>query len=160
MSRRRNILPMVLALAATAGQIQGQTDSQTGDFWVIGGQSGEPWAEAAKQWIALDDSVHPGAVQPFQITHEFNVLREPVRSAVVSTQRNLFGWRWTLHKGPRLIEADTLQVGWHPRIWNAGGENAKALPTEVNLVDGDEITAALSFRQNTTQKKNGTPSGV
>jgi hypothetical protein len=160
LSQRHNILRASIQVAAIFVAMTGQSHGQTSDSWVIGGQTGEPWADAAKQWIALDDSVNPGAVQPLQISHEFNVMRETVRSAAVSTQRNLFGWRWTLHKGPRLIEADTLQVGWHPRLWNAGAENAKALSTELNLVDGDEITAALSFSQNSTQKKNGTPSGI
>ena len=47
------LVPLLLA-----GATWGQASS-----WVVGA-SGEPWAEVAERWIALDDSVRLGAVQP------------------------------------------------------------------------------------------------
>ncbi len=151
-TRCRALSVAVCLLAAGQAMAQDKT-------WVIGGQTGESWAVAAQQWIALDDSVHPGAVQPVQLVKGRNLMRESVRSSAVSTQRSIFGYRWTIHKGPRQIEADTLQVGWHPRLWDGGGENARASFGHLGFVDGDELTAGLTHSQSQAQRENGTPSG-
>lgn len=130
--------------------------AQTPSAWVVGGTSGEPWAEAAERWIALDDSVRIGAIQPRAIPLGHTVTRQLVRTGIATTQRNLFGYRWSLHKGPRQIEADTLEVGWHPRLWLGGGSNARADEVMRGLVDGDELTASFTHRA----RADGRPNSV
>ena len=128
--------------------------AQTPSAWVVGGTSGEPWAAAAERWIALDDSVHAGAIQPRAIPLGHTVTRQLVRTGIATTQRNLFGYRWSLHKGPRQIEADTLEVGWHPRLWLGGGTNALAPEVMRGLVDGDELTASFAHRARADGRPN------
>ena len=136
--------------------ISGPLAAQTPSAWVVGGTSGEPWAAAAERWIALDDSVHAGAIQPRAIPLGHTVTRQLVRTGIATTQRNLFGYRWSLHKGPRQIEADTLEVGWHPRLWQGGGTNALAAEVMRGLVDGDELTASFTHRA----RADGRPNSV
>ena len=133
----RFALALLLTLAS-----RGEAQTQ----WVIGGQGGVPWAQAVERWIALDDTTHPGAVQPQEIPRSHTVTREFLRTSFSTTQRNLFGYRWSLHKGPRQIEADTLEVGWHPRLWPHGRANVFAPQVWRCLVDGDELTAAYTHR--------------
>ena len=142
---------LVLLLA-----ISGPLAAQTPSAWVVGGTSGEPWAAAAERWIAFDDSTHAGAIQPRAIPRGHTVTRQLVRTGIATTQRNLFGYRWSLHKGPRQIEADTLEVGWHPRLWLGGGTNAAAPEVMRGLVDGDELTAAFAHRA----RADGRPNSV
>ena len=142
---------LVLLLA-----ISGPLTAQTPSAWVIGGTSGEPWAAVAERWIALDDSAHAGAIQPRAIPLDHTVTRQIVRTGIATTQRNLFGYRWSLHKGPRQIEADTLEVGWHPRLWLGGGTNAAAPEVMRGLVDGDELTAAFAHRARADGRPNST----
>ncbi|NKB68210.1 MAG: hypothetical protein GKR89_14205 [Candidatus Latescibacteria bacterium] len=130
--------------------------AQTSSSWVVGGSTGEPWAQVVERWIALDDSTRPGAVQPQEIPRGHSITRQLVRTGIATTQRNFFGYRWSLHKGPRQIEADTLEVGWHPRLWQAGGTNALAPDVMRGLVDGDELTAAFSH----AARADGRPNGV
>ena len=146
-----NMRWLVLLLA-----ISGQVVAQTPSAWVVGGTSGEPWAAAVERWIALDDSAHAGAIQPRAIPLDHTVTRQLVRTGIATTQRNLFGYRWSLHKGPRQIEADTLEVGWHPRLWLGGGTNAIAPEVMRGLVDGDELTAAFAHRA----RADGRPNSV
>ena len=136
--------------------ISGQVAAQTPSAWVVGGTSGEPWAEAAERWIALDDTVRSGAIQPRAIPLGHTVTRQIVRTGIATTQRNLFGYRWSLHKGPRQIEADTLEVGWHPRLWQGGGTNALAAEVMRGLVDGDGLTAGFTHRA----RADGRPNSV
>ena len=146
-----NMRWLVLILA-----ISGQVAAQTPSAWVVGGTSGEPWAEAAERWIALDDTVRSGAIQPRAIPLGHTVTRQLVRTGIATTQRNLFGYRWSLHKGPRQIEADTLEVGWHPRLWQGGGTNALAAEVMRGLVDGDGLTAGFTHRA----RADGRPNSV
>ena len=140
---------LVLVLA-----ISGSVAAQTPSAWVVGGASGEPWADAAEHWIALDDTVRSGAIQPRAISLGHTVTRQLVRTGIATTQRNLFGYRWSLHKGPRQIEADTLEVGWHPRLWLGGGANALAPEVMRGLVDGDELTAGYTHRARADGRPN------
>lgn len=110
--------------------------------WVIGGSGGQPWAEQAERWIALDDTSNAGSIQPQEVPRGHTLTRQLLRTGIATTQRNVFGYRWSLHKGPRQIEADTLEVGWHPRLWPGGGTDAFAPEVYRGLVDGDELTAA------------------
>ena len=119
-------------------------NGQAVSYWTIGGTSGQPWSELAERWIALDDTTSAGAVQPQEILRDYSITRQLLRTGIKTTQRNLFGYRWSLHKGPRQIEADTLEVGWHPRMWSGGGANARAPEVYRGLIDGDELTAAYS----------------
>ena len=144
-----NMRWLVLFLA-----ISGQVAAQTPSAWVVGGTSGEPWAAAAERWIALDDTVRSGAIQPRAIPLGHTVTRQIVRTGIATTQRNLFGYRWSLHKGPRQIEADTLEVGWHPRLWQGGGTNALAAEVMRGLVDGDELTASFTHRARADRRPN------
>ena len=139
---------LVLILA-----LSGQVAAQTPSAWVVGG-GGEPWAAAAERWIALDDSVRTGAIQPRAIPLGHTVTRQIVRTGIATTQRNLFGYRWSLHKGPRQIEADTLEVGWHPRLWQGGGTNALAAEVMRGLVDGDGLTAGFTHRARADRRPN------
>ena len=134
--------------------ISGRVAAQTPSAWVVGGTSGEPWAEAAERWIALDDTVHSGAIQPRAIPLGHTVTRQIVRTGIATTQRNLFGYRWSLHKGPRQIEADTLEIGWHPRLWQGGGTNALAAEVMRGLVDGDGLTAGFTHRARADRRPN------
>ena len=131
----------------------GPVAAQTPSAWVVGG-AGEPWAEAAERWIALDDTVRSGAIQPRAIPLGHTVTRQIVRTGIATTQRNLFGYRWSLHKGPRQIEADTLEIGWHPRLWQGGGTNALAAEVMRGLVDGDELTASFTHRARADRRPN------
>jgi hypothetical protein len=124
-----------------------QSMAQTTDSWIVGGQTGEPWKQAVESWIALDDTVRPGALQPLQIPRGWSVTREQVRTGAASAQKNLFGYRWAFTKGPRLLESDTLSVGWHPRMWQAGGVNATSGPTMRGLVDGDGLAAGFTHNR-------------
>ena len=128
--------------------------AQTPSAWVVGGTSGEPWAEAAERWIALDDTVRSGAIQPRAIPLGHTVTRQIVRTGIATTQRNLFGYRWSLHKGPRQIEADTLEIGWHPRLWQGGGTNALAAEVMRGLVDGDGLTAGFTHKARADRRPN------
>ncbi len=123
-----------------------EVEAQTTSSWVIGGTRGEAWSQAVERWIALDDSATTGAIQPREIPPGHSVTRQLVRSGIATTQRNFFGYRWSLHKGPLQIEADTLEVGWHPRMWRAGGVNALATEVMRGLVDGDELTTAFTHK--------------
>ena len=144
-----NMRWLVLFLA-----ISSQVAAQTPSAWVVGGTSGEPWAEAAERWIALDDTVRSGAIQPRAIPLGHTVTRQIVRTGIATTQRNLFGYRWSLHKGPRQIEADTLEIGWHPRLWQGGGTNALAAEVMRGLVDGDGLTAGFTHRARADRRPN------
>ncbi len=128
--------------------------AQTPSAWVVGGTSGEPWAAAVERWIALDDSGRAGAIQPRAIPLGHTVTRQLVRTGIATTQRNFFGYRWSLHKGPRQIEADTLEVGWHPRLWQGGGANALAAEAMRGLVDGDELTASFTHKARADGRPN------
>lgn len=142
---------LVLLLA-----LSGRVAAQPPSAWVVGGISGEPWAGAVARWIALDDSAHAGSIQPRAIPRGHSVTRQLVRTGIATTQRNLFGYRWSLHKGPRQIEADTLEVGWHPRLWLGGGTNANAPEVMRGLVDGDALTASFTHRA----RADGRPNSV
>ena len=142
---------LVLALA-----FSGRVAAQTPSAWVVGGAHGEPWAGAAARWIALDDSARAGSIQPRAIPPGHPVTRQLVRTGIATTQRNLFGYRWSLHKGPRQIEADTLEIGWHPRLWLGGGTNANAPEVMRGLVDGDVLTAGFTHRA----RADGRPNSV
>ncbi len=142
---------LLLAVLAAAAQAQAQAPAA----WVVGGPRGDAWSQAAERWIALDDAVRPGAVQPMEIPPGHTVTRELVRTGGLTSQRNLFGFRWSLHKGPRQIEADTLIVGWHPRLWQSGGANASAQEFMRGLFDGDELVAAFQHRARADQRPNG-----
>ncbi len=130
---------LVWTLAAPFGA---PVSAQTASSWTIGGIDGQPWSETVERWIALDDTTKVGAVQPQEIPRDYSITRQLLRTGIATTQRNLFGYRWSLHKGPRQIEADTLEVGWHPRMWPGGGANARAPEVYRGLIDGDELTAA------------------
>ena len=147
----RHTIRLVLLLA-----VGGPVAAQTPSAWVVGGMSGEPWAAAVERWIALDDTVRAGAIQPRAIPLGHTVTRQVVRTGIATTQRNLFGYRWSLHKGPRQIEADTLEVGWHPRLWLGGGTNALAPEVMRGLVDGDELTAGYTHNA----RADGRPNSV
>ena len=123
--------------------------------WVIGG-GGDPWTVARERSIALDDTSRSGAIMPQAIPEGHSVVRQVERSGLASHQRNLFSYRWALTKGPRLLDADTLEVGWHPRIWQAGGANANALPYMSGLVDGDVLTSGFTHKK----KDDGRPNAV
>jgi hypothetical protein len=125
-----------------AAPFSAPVSAQTASSWTIGGIDGQPWSETVERWIALDDTTKVGAVQPQEIPRDYSITRQLLRTGIATTQRNLFGYRWSLHKGPRQIEADTLEVGWHPRMWPGGGANARAPEVYRGLIDGDELTAA------------------
>ncbi|MBT4501499.1 MAG: hypothetical protein HOC74_27470 [Gemmatimonadetes bacterium] len=149
---RNRLLLWMLLLVASGGQTWAQAPSS----WVIGGAHGKPWKQALERWIALDDTTNPGAIQPQEIPRGHTVTRQLVRTGIATTQRNLFGYRWSLHKGPRQIEADTLEVGWHPRLWQGGGTNALATEVMRGLVDGDVLTAGFSHNA----RSDGRPNSV
>lgn len=148
----KGTLPWLLLAAAFGGEVGAQTTSA----WVIGGADGAAWSQTVERWIALDDTTRPGAVQPQEIPAGRSVTRQLVRTGIATTQRNLFGYRWSLHKGPRQIEADTLEVGWHPRFWRGGGVNVFATEVMRGLVDGDELAAAWTHKA----RSDGRPNGV
>ena len=142
---------LMLSIALTA-----QSRAQAPVHWVVGGQSGEPWSQAVERWIALDDTTHIGSIQPQQIPRGHTITRQQIRTGIATTQRNVFGYRWSLHKGPRQIEADTLEIGWHPRLWPGGKANAFAPQVWRGLIDGDELTAAYTHRA----RYDGRPNSV
>ncbi len=136
----RAMVALILA-SASGGQ-------QTPAAWVVGGGQGVPWAETALRWIALDDSTHPGAVQLQEIPTGINVLRERVRSSAV-TPRNICEYKWSFNRGRLGMEADTLYLGWHPRLWQGGAAEATGIRS---LVDGDELTPSFTNAQPATDR--------
>ena len=153
MSQRRSIVLWILAAALLQTAAHAQ---QVPSAWVIGGQSGVPWAEPVLHWIALDDSTRDGALQLQEIPSDQNVLGERVRLSAV-TPRNIFQFKWTVNKGRYALEADTLLLGWHPRVWYGGGANATGSRT---LVDGDELTPGLTTASNWVTLDLGVPIAV
>jgi hypothetical protein len=125
----------LLLLLVLQGAASGQQPVST---WVIGGASGERWAQVAERAIALDDSARPGAIQPLEIPPGVNVLRGLVRATGAATQRNIFGYQWAFTKDPARLEIDNQLVGWNPRLW---GIDVAAMR---GLIDGDELTASFS----------------
>ena len=96
-----------------------------------------PWADVAERWIALDDSVRLGAVQPRAVPPGHNVLRGLVRATGVAAQVNIFDYSWAFAKDPDRMEINNQLVGWNPRMW---GGNAAVMR---GLIDGDELTASF-----------------
>lgn len=137
-------------LALGSSQVHAQSSPAP---WVVG-RSGQAWAAAAERWIALDDSTHPGSVQPRQIPPGHSVLREIERTSGITSQRNFFGYRWAFERGPMLLEADTLDLGWHPRMWQGGGVEAIVSPIMRGLVDGDGLTSAFTHAANADGRPN------
>ena len=122
------------SLLLLAGTAWGQASS-----WVVG-SSGDPWAEVAERWIALDDSVRLGAVQPRAVPPGRNVLRGLVRATGVAAQVNIFDYPWAFTKDPDRLETVNQLVGWHPRMWGGNGAVMRG------LIDGDELTASFVHR--------------
>ena len=120
-----------MPLLLLAGTAWGQASS-----WVVG-SSGDPWAEVAERWIALDDSVRLGAVQPRSVPPGHNVLRGLVRATGVAAQVNIFDYPWAFTKDPDRLETENQFVGWHPRMWGGNGAVMRG------LIDGDELTASF-----------------
>jgi hypothetical protein len=130
----------ILAVATLALALAAGAQEQA---WVIGGQGGESWDGAALHHIALDGATRPGALQLFAIPPGHNVLRERVRVSGF-TPRNIFEYKWSFNRGRYRIEADTLLLGWHPRLWQGGLAEAQGIRS---LVDGDELTIAFTNSQ-------------
>lgn len=105
---------------------------------VIGG-AGTPWADLVEQWIALDDTTYPGAIQPREIRSGENILRSA--QAKEGEQKNIFGYGWSVYKGQRDMEAREYELGWHPRIWSGGAAEASG---SAGLIDGDGSRPAYS----------------
>ena len=103
------LVPLLLLAGATWGQASS---------WVVGA-SGDPWAEVAERWIALDDSVRLGAVPPRAVPPGHNVLRGLVRATGVAARVNIFDYPWAFIKDPDRLAKDNQLVGWHPRMWAA-----------------------------------------
>lgn len=152
----RYIRLAVTCLVLSPGLATGATSQQAPTSWVIGGGVGEPWSGAMARSIAVDDTSHPGALLPQEVPAGHSVVRQVVRSGLATMQRNLFDYRWTLTKGPRLLEADTLSIGWHPRMWQSGGANVNASPIMLGLVDGDVLTSGFTHKA----KADGRPNAV
>jgi len=142
----------VVLLAALFGAAAAQAQPST---WVVGGVSGASWSESVDRWIALDESVIPGAVQPREIPPGHSLVREVVRTGGTSSQRNFFGYRWAWTKGPLQLEADTLEVNWHPRMWRSGGVDAGILSIMRGLVDGDGLASAFTHKARIDGRPNG-----
>ena len=139
-----NAIALVLLLA-----LQGAAWAQlSASGWVIGGPNGEPWDDAVERRIALDDTSRSGSIQPQEIPRGHSVLRELVRTTSLQTQANVFGYVWNFSKGPITMEADTLLLGWNPRMWDAGGRNAGSVAISRGLVDGDGLSPAFLHTEN------------
>jgi len=146
----------VTGLALSSGLATRATTQQAPASWVVGGVGGVSWSAAMERSIAFDDTSRPGALLPQEVPPGHSVVRQAVRSGTATMQRNLFDYRWTRTKGPRLLEADTLQVGWHPRMWQSGGANVNASPHMLGLIDGDVLTSGFTHRA----KVDGRPNAV
>ena len=130
----------LILLLALQGAVWAQVSTGA---WVIGGPNGEAWDDAVDRRIALDDTSRVGAIQSQEIPRGHSILRELVRTTSVQTQANVFGYVWTFAMGPLRMEADTLMLGWNPRMWDAGGRNALAVAISRGLVDGDGLSPAF-----------------
>jgi len=138
-------------LATLHGAAEAQVPASS---WVVGG-AGASWSGSVDRWIALDESVRPGSVQPREIPPGHSLVRELVRTGGTSSQRNFFGYRWAWNKGPLQLEADTLEVNWHPRMWRSGGVDAGIVSIMRGLVDGDELTSAFTHKARADGRPNG-----
>jgi hypothetical protein len=130
----------IVLLLALQGTVWAQASAGA---WVIGGPNGEAWDDVVERRIALDDTSRVGAIQSQEIPRGHSVLRELVRTTSLQTQANVFGYVWNFSKGPIRMEADTLLLGWNPRMWDAGGRNALAVAISRGLVDGDGLSPAF-----------------
>ena len=118
------------------------------DFWCnrgIYGLGTELWPSNEGQY---DDTSRSGSIQPQEIPRGHSVLRELVRTTSLQTQANVFGYVWNFSKGPITMEADTLLLGWNPRMWDAGGRNAGTVAISRGLVDGDGLSPAFLHTEN------------
>ena len=131
---------MLVALLVLQGAAWGQS---LASVWVVGGPNGDTWDQAVERKIALDDTSRAGAIQLQELPRGHSLMRELVRTTGLQTQRNVFGYVWHFSKGPIRLEADTLLLGWNPRMWDAGGRNAGTVAIARGLVDGDGLSPAF-----------------
>ncbi|NKB70275.1 MAG: hypothetical protein GKR89_24660 [Candidatus Latescibacteria bacterium] len=124
----RHILLFGIALLAV---VQAQAQTRT---LVIGGENGIPWADLGERVVGLDDTTVVGALQPFQLRSDQNILLGPPTEADEPT--NFFGYKWSLNK---LGRGEDFELGVNPRFWTAttssiyhGGPR--------RLIDGDPFT--------------------
>jgi len=139
-------LTAFLLVLLVAGAARGQASA-----WVVGA-SGEPWAEVAERWIALDDSVRLGAVQPRAVPPGRNALRGLVRATGIASLVNIFDYSYAFTKDPDQLERDDQIVDWNPRMWG----NNVAVAAMRGLIDGDELTATFVHPPRITGRPNAT----
>ena len=131
---------LLVAFLVLQGAAWGQSSASV---WVVGGPNGDTWDQAVERKIALDDTSRSGAIQQQEIPRGHSLMRQLVRTTGLQTQRNVFDHVWHFSKGPIRLEADTLLLGWNPRLWDAGGRNAATVAISRGLVDGDGLSPAF-----------------
>ena len=78
------------------------------------GTSGMPWMDVAEQVIGLEDSTANGALQPFFLDPDKNILVGP--RTELDELTNIFNLKWSLNKVGR---GSDFVLGVNPRFWTA-----------------------------------------
>ena len=93
--------------------------------YIVGG-GGTPWRAVAEQWVALDDTTVPRAIQPKELQPWENLLAGP------DPGTNMLGFAWHFEK--HNLEERGHALGLNPRAWGP------AMAPLMNLLDGNEST--------------------
>ncbi len=93
------------------------------DWWRLGGADGIPWADVGDFSLMMDDSAQPGALQPFELQPDENLL---------PLLQPWHPWRFPVER--------EFRPG-HPRLWTDINHNTIYKSTETTLfIDGDPGT--------------------
>ena len=121
MARERSSLPAAFALIAiTTAPALIEAQVQT----LVIGRSGTAWSDLAERVVGLEDTTSSGALQPWQLPANTNLLVGPRTEAKDFT--NIFGTPWSLKK----VFREGFELGINPRFWGgisgtvAGGPSA------------------------------------
>ena len=81
---------------------------------LILGRGGVPWLDVAQRIIALEDTTHPGALQPRRIDPNQNFMVGPRNERGDFT--NALGYAWAFNKVGR---GEDFELGVNPRFWTS-----------------------------------------
>ena len=129
MVRERSALPAAFALIAiTTAPALIEAQVQT----LVIGRSGTAWSDLAERVVGLEDTTSSGALQPWQLPANTNLLVGPRTEAKDFT--NIFGTPWSLKK----VFREGFELGINPRFW--GGISGTVAGGPSALVDNNPDT--------------------
>ena len=123
----KHVIMRICLLALLGGNSSAGAQVQS----LILGRGGVPWLDVAQRIIALEDTTHPGALQPRRIDPNQNFMVGPRNERGDFTYA--LGYAWAFNKVGR---GENFELGVNPRFWTSirvcrgcGGHTA--------LIDGD-----------------------